>query len=293
MKGPSVQEYLSNGALTFIIVSDNTKSGAYHESAKGCSYIIHVASPLATAPGDLVSQAVAGNKAILEAAEATSSVKRVIFTASTSSIRPFERMFKGHPANQAVMSGRDDEVPTLTAETKVPTQPPLLDSAPGFHRYINSKIAATNFVHEYTATQKPGSFSIVNIMPGWILGPEELSQSKQVAFKGSNLILGWLFTQLSLAPFLGLPADEDAPLLSETVHLNDVVEGHIKALDTEKVPGKYRNFLLCSETPAGPVMMDAAKIVRRELPQEVADGKIPFAGELGRLRFTLVVEVRF
>ena len=245
-----------------------------------------MASPLATASGDLVSQAVAGNKAILEAAEATSSVKRVIFTASTSSIRPFERMFKKHPANQAVMSGRGDEVPTLTAETKVPTQPPLSDSAPGFHRYINSKIAAINFVHEYATTQKssPTQFSIVNIMPGWILGPEELSQSKQVALKGSNLILGWLFFQLSLAPFLGLPADEDAPLLSETVHLNDVVEGHIKALDTEKVPGQYRNFLLCSDTPTGPVIMDAAKIVRKELPQEVADGKIPFVGELGRLR---------
>ena len=204
-------------------------------------------------------------------------------------------MFKEHPANQAVMSGRDDQVPTLTAETKVPTQPPLLDSAPGFHRYINSKIAATNSVHEYAATQKsgPAHFSIVNIMPGWVLGPEELSQSKQAAFKGSNLILGWLFTQLSLAPFLGLPADEDAPLLSETVHLDDVVEGHVKALDTEKVPGIYRNFLLCSDTPAGPVIMDAAEIVRKELPQEVADGKIPFVGELGRFGFTMIVEVWF
>ena len=130
-------------------------------------------------------------------------------------------------------------------------------------------------------------------MPGWILGPEELSQSKQVAFKRSNLILGWLFTQLSLAPFLGLPANEDAPLLSKTVHLDDIVEGYIKALDTEKVPGKYRNFLLCSDTPAGPVMMDAAEIVRKELPQEVADGKIPFVGELGKRRSTLMVEVWF
>ena len=231
----------------------------------------------------------------MEAAEATPSVKRVVFTASTSSIRPFERLLKEHPANQAIMSGRDDQVPILTAETKVPTQPPLSNSAPGFHRYINSKIAATNLVHEYAATQKsgPAHFSIVNIMPGWVLGPEVLSQSKKAAFKGSNLILGWLFTQLSLAPFFGLPADEDAPLLSETVHLDDVVEGHVKALDTKKVPGQYRNFLLCSNTPAGPVIMDAAEIVRKELPQEVADGKIPFVGELGRLRFALIVEVWF
>ena len=273
-----------NKTLVFIIVSDNTKPGAYNEAAIDCAFIIHIASPLATAPGDLVSQAISGTKAILEAAEATASVKRVVFTASTSSIRPFERMFKEHPANLAIISGQGDKIPTLTADTRVSTPPPLSDSAPGFQRYINSKIAATNFVDEYVAKSGLAQFSIVNLMPGWILGPEELSRSKQLAFKGSNLILGWLFAQLNLAPFLGLPENEDAPLLSETVHLDDVVDGHINALNTEKVPGHYRNFLLCSDSPSGPVIMDAADIVRKELPQEVADGKIPFVGELGRLR---------
>lgn len=285
MRGPSVQKYLSNGALTFAIVSDNTKPGAYREAAKGCSYIVHVASPLATTPGDLVSQAVAGNKAILEAAEATPSIKRVVFTASTASIRPFECLLLKDPANQAIISGRDDEVPTLTAEANQPTQPPVSDDAPPFRRYINSKTAALNLVREYADAHQSETvgFSIVNLMPGWILGPEELARSKQEAFQGSNLILGWLFSQQSLAPLFGLDADEAAPLLAETVHLDDVVECHVTALDTAKVPGKYRNFLLCSHSPCGPVMMDAADIVRRELPQEVADGKIPFAGELGRL----------
>ena len=232
-----------------------------------------------------MSQAIAGNRAILEAAEETPSVKRVIFTASMSSNRPFERFLPKHPANQAVASGRGDEVPPLTAETKVPTQPSIPDDAPGFHRYINSKIAATNLVHEYGDAHKsdPAHFSIVNIMPGWIIGPEELIRSKKEAFKGSNIILGWLFSELSLAPLLGLSADEDVPLLSETVHLDDVVEGYVKALDTEKVPGNYRNFLFCSHTPNGPVIMDAADVVRREFPREVADGKVPFVGRLGRL----------
>ena len=83
---------------------------------------------------------------------------------------------------------------------------------------------------------------------------------------------------------LGLPANEDIPMLQVMVHLDDVVESHVKALDIEKVPGNYRNFLLCSHTPYGPVIMDAADIVRKELPQEVTDGRIPFAGRLGRLR---------
>ena len=233
-----------------------------------------------------MSQAIAGNKAILEAAEATPSVKRVVFTASTASLRPFERLFMDHPANQAIMSGRGDEVPALTAETKVPTQPPVSDDAPGFKRYVASKIAATNFVHEYGDAHKSESdnFSIVNLMPGWVFGPEELVRNKQEAFQGSNLVLSWLFHELNVGPLFGRPANEDVPLLSETVHLDDVVEAHVKALDIDRVPGKYRNFLLCSDSPTGPVIMDAADIVRRELPQEVADGKIPFAGKLGRFQ---------
>ena len=272
--------------MTFTLVPDNSKPGAYRESVKDCSYIIHVASPLATSPGDLEFQAVAGNKAILEAAEATPSVKRVVFTSSTASLRPFERLFMDHPANQAIMSGKGDEVPALTAETKVPTQPPVSVDAPGFKRYDNSKIAATNLVREYgdAHISEVGKFSIVNLMPGWILGPEELARNKQEAFKGSNLILSWLFSELSVGPLFGRPENEDVPLVSETVHLDDVVEAHVKALDIDKVPGKYRNFLLCSDSPTGPVMMDAEDIVRRELPQEVADGKIPFAGRLGRFQ---------
>lgn len=287
-RGPSVQKYLSTGALTFALVPDNTVPRAYREPAKGCSYIIHAASPLPTVAGDLVSQAVAGNKAILDAAEATPSMRRVVFTASTGSLSPFERLLLEHPANQALLSGRGDQVPALTAETKVPTQPPVPDEAPGFRRYKNSKIAAINLVHEYDAAHphrqgsEPVHFSIVNLMPGWILGPEELARSKQEAFQGSNLILSWLFSKVSLAPLYGLAADDDVPLIAEMVHLDDVVESHVKALDTAQVPGKYRNFLLCSHGPAGPVMMDAAEIVRQGFPREVADGKIPFVGQLGK-----------
>ena len=165
----------------------------------------------------------------------------------------------------------------------MPNQPPVSNDAPGGHRYVNSKIAAHNVIREYAEKHKPAAagFSIVNILPGYVFGPEELTQSKQEAFKGSNIVLSWLFADLDLSPLMG-GKKEDALLLSETVHLDDVVEGHVKALDTEKVPGQYRNFLLCSHSPTGPVIMDAADIVRRELPEEVADGKIPFTGYLGK-----------
>lgn len=87
-------------------------------------------------------------------AEATPSIKRVVSTALTSSIQAFDRLLVKHFANYAIIFEEGDDVPELTAETKVPTQPVVLDEAQGFQRYINSKIAAANFVHEYEATGK-------------------------------------------------------------------------------------------------------------------------------------------
>lgn len=284
-RGPSVQPYLSSGALTFILVPNNALPGAYRSAAQSCSHIIHIASPIATQPGDLVSAALAGNVAILDAAEHTPSVRRVVITASTAGLRTFDRMFVTHPLNRALIAGGSeaDAVPILTADTRVPTPPTLADDALAFERYVASKVSATNLVDAYVADHAESHFSIVNLMPGWILGPDELARNKAEAFKGSNNVLGWLFAEVSLAPFLGLPVGADAPLLGETVHLDDVVEAHVRALDTERVPGAYRNFLLACEGPGGSVIEDAEAIVRRELSEEVEKGMIPFKGSIGTI----------
>lgn len=278
-KGPSVQTFLATGALTFALVPDLTKPNAYHEAVKGCTYIIHSASPLPTTPGDLIASAVAGTQAILQAAEDTPSVKRVVITSSCAALRVYERRFPSHPANQAILSGRADEVPMTTAETTVPNQPPLPEDAAAFHRYDNSKIAAHNLVQKYAADHPSSHFSIISLAPGYVLGPEELTESKAEAFKGSNFTLGWLFEEMNIAPLMG---GEDVAPLAEFVHLQDVVDCHVKALDVKKLPDHYRNFLLCSDGPTGPVIMDAVEIVKKGLPTEVAEGKIPFAGRFGK-----------
>ncbi|KAL9057864.1 MAG: hypothetical protein Q9162_002094 [Coniocarpon cinnabarinum] len=285
-RAPSSQPYIYSGALSFAVIPDNTKLDAYHKAARGCTFIIHTASPLPTVPGDLVEPALAGTRAILSAAKHNKAVQRVVFTSSTSSLRTFQRLLLQHPDNQAMLQGRSHEVMTMTADSKVPTQLPVPESTCGFHRYVNSKIAAANLVHAYSETSefRTSHFSIVNIMPGWVLGPEELTTTKRDAFKGSNLILGWLFMPVKLNPFLDLPDAEEAPLLAESVHLDDVAEGHVNALNVDKVKGKYRNFLLCSDGPNGPEWNDAAGIVRRELSEEVAQGKIPFIGQLGAIK---------
>lgn len=149
-KVSQIPAYVAKGSLDFVLIPDFSVPEAYKASAQGCSYIIHVASPLATSPGNLEAQAVAGTRSILNAAEATPTIQRVVFTASTSCIRPFERLLKDRFANQALISGDDhQQVEALTADTEVPTQPQRSDDAPGFQRYIDSKIAANNSVKEY------------------------------------------------------------------------------------------------------------------------------------------------
>ena len=184
-RGTLIQDHISSGALKFALVPDNTKPGAYYHAARDCSHIVHVGSPLPTVPGDLTSQAFAGNRAILEAAEVTLTVKRVVFTASISSIRPVERVLPSHPSIQAIMSGKGEDVATLTADTEIPTEPPISEDAPGFHRYVHSKTSALNYIREYVVSHR-FHFSIVNIMPGWVIGPKALARNKQDAFKGSN-----------------------------------------------------------------------------------------------------------
>ena len=283
-KGPSVQTSVSTGALSFAIIPDNAQSGAYREAVKGCTYIIHLASPLLTVPGDLVKLAVAGVRAVLGAAEITQTAERVVFTGSTSGLKHFERMLLGDPHNKAMLEGRSSEIPTFTADSRTPTPPPLPANAPAQQRYSNAKIACMNLIDDYVAANTPEAshFSIVNIIPGVVLGPDERIDSKAGAFKGSNLVFAWLFMPLKLNRFLGLSENDDAPLTGHVTHLNDVVEGHVKALDTERIPSKYQSFLFCCEPPAGPDLGDAADIVRKHLPEDVSEGRIPLAGHLGK-----------
>lgn len=272
--------------LTSAVVEDNAVPGAYTEAARGCSYIVHTASPLAgVQTGDLVEQAMTGNKAILEAAEATPTVKRVVFTSSGTALQPFERYFRSHPDNQAVQSGRVHEVGTLTANSTVPLPPPTSkEDSPLFLPYHRSKIAANDIVRQYAVNHQSSShFSIVNLMPGWVLGPNELVSTKADVWQSSNVVLLFLFHQNEMWRAFSNKSPDEVPMLPVTVHIDDVADAHVRALDVHEGKGQYRNFLLACESPTGPVLMDAVDIVRKEFPEAVADGRIPLTGTHGKV----------
>ena len=254
----------------------------FDDFAQGCSYIIHVAAALPTQPGRLVGPAMASTQAVLEAAEANLTIKRVAFTAAGISIVPYTRFLPGDPSNKAIEEGNADSIPYITSDSQVEDVPLLPEDAPRFHEYAASKVATTNMVRKYACSENPKSshFSIVNLMPGFVLGPEELVHSKKDALKGSNFILSWHFTDLKLNPLFGVGDDEEMGVIAGIVHLDDTVEGHIKALDTEKIKGKYRAFFMCVEAPYGPKVESAVDIIKQQLPEDAT--RIPFTGHLSK-----------
>ena len=86
--------------------------------------------------------------------------------------------------------------------------------------YAASKTLALHATKEFQASQHP-SFTIMNIMPSFVMGPNELTKELPSIVSGTNrMILGIVLGNKSTAPIFGL-----------TVHVDDVAYMHVKALD--------------------------------------------------------------
>lgn len=89
--------YVDN--LEFVIVPDLSVSGAYDEAVKGVDYVIHIASPITQGfstqedyKEKLIKPAVTGTVGILESAQKSPSVKRIVITSSLVAVVNFGAM---------------------------------------------------------------------------------------------------------------------------------------------------------------------------------------------------------
>ena len=145
----------------FIIVPDLLAPGALDKAAAGADYIVHLASPIplhGDVPAErqndeLIVPAVKATLRALEAAQKSSTVKRVIIASSAVAIIPPSILLPSDdPPSARVVSG-DDRLPDM--------EPPF-DNA--FVAYIASKIAAQNASDRFVKEQSP-AFDVVNIQP--------------------------------------------------------------------------------------------------------------------------------
>ena len=124
---------------------------------------------------------------------------------------------------------------------------------------------ALNATDAFVAQEKPG-FDVVNVMPSFIIGANELVTSvEELLASGTN--------RIALSPALG--ASNPDPTPGSSVYLEDVALVHVKALDTEKVPGN-QDFIANSGNTQ---WEDTDEIVKKRFPEAVADGRLRADGK--------------
>ncbi|KAL8865710.1 MAG: hypothetical protein Q9198_009195 [Flavoplaca austrocitrina] len=133
--------------------------------------------------------------------------------------------------------------------------------------YHTSKVLAYRATQEFLQTTKP-HFTIINIMPSFVVGKHELLTTPEdiIGPKTSNVV--------PLAPIFaeGMPF----PCPGTTVHIDDVANVHIAALDP-KIEGN-QDFILDAGGLEGIRWDDAKEIVKRRFPEAVEKGLLPLQG---------------
>lgn len=120
--------------------------------------------------------------------------------------------------------------------------------------YAASKSIAIDTAEAYSKTNKP-SFGVVFIVPSFVFGPNKLSKTVEDFNSGSNAIM--------LKYLVGTSKD---PLLTVSVHIDDVAKAHVLSLKPSVPTGRY---ILDSEGPGSTSWSDALPFVKKYYPSAV------------------------
>jgi len=192
--------------------ADLLDKASYAEAMEGCELVFHTASPFTLNVDDpqkqLIEPAVQGTENVLEQANKTESVKRVVLTSSCAAIYTDASEIKNTPKGMLT-----EEIWNTTAS---------LDYQP----YSYSKTLAEKTAWEIN--QKQNRWDLVTINPSFVLGPalnpgaitsESYNVLKQMG--DGTMKMG--------APRMGIGA----------VDVRDVAEAHYQAGFTPQADGRY------------------------------------------------------
>lgn len=217
---------VSEDQLSFVIVPDFLKGGAFDEAVKGVQYILHIASPVPNPDlkGDddldaaLIQPAIQGTSGVFKSAHKAGGIKRIVVTSSAAALVPV-----------TAFGGTDD---VWTADHRTDPIP-----SPYFNNvqvaYGTSKTLALKYAEDFIASEKP-NFDAIHIHPVLVLGRDELALTAKDVASGSNAY--------ALASVLG--RSEADPFPCVVTHIDDVVQAHVRSLDP-KIAGN-QSFLLSS-----------------------------------------------
>ena len=121
-----------------------------------------------------------------------------------------------------------------------------------------------------SACSPPTTFALINLLPGFILGPNALAKNAATLLDSSN--------HQALAPILGHKTSGPTPSLS--VHIDDAALTHVKALTAElNTSSTVHNLIVCSDSSTMK-WEDALIIAATDFPDAVAAGKLPLGGKV-------------
>ncbi len=192
--------------------SDLLEEGSYAAAMEGCAVVFHTASPFTSrfkdAQKELIDPAVKGTANVLEQANKTSSVKRVVVTSSCAAIY-------------------NDAIDTVNAPGKKLTEAMWNETASlTYQPYSYSKTLAEKKAWEISEQQD--RWDLVTINPSFVLGPalnaaSVTSESYHILKQLGN------GTLKAGAPMLGIGV----------VDVRDVAEAHLRAGFTPEAKGRY------------------------------------------------------
>ncbi|KUI59270.1 hypothetical protein VP1G_06519 [Cytospora mali] len=215
--------------VELVTIPDLATKGAFDGVVEGLNGIIHIASPVGVASQDFEKDyfrpSVDITISLLSAAAASSTIERVVITSSVSAyIPPLE--FASGKLSKEVIHSDDDFIHYKGKEQ--------FHAAHHLFAYAASKSLALDAAENFVKAHSP-PFDVVALLPTFVFGPSKLVQSADELVRGSNAIL--------LGHLLGKPT---GPLLTMSVHIDDVAKSHVKALKPSVPAGKY--LLNCEET---------------------------------------------
>ncbi|EMR67854.1 putative nad dependent epimerase dehydratase protein [Eutypa lata UCREL1] len=244
--------------LELITIPDLTAKGAFDDAFKGVAYVIHVASPLSgpstNYKDDYFKPAINMTTNVLSSAAKFPDIRRLVITSSLSPYIQVAEFATGKLSKEFYRS--DDE--TFHYDMDMPFAHQLF-------AYAASKSMALDAAENYIKTQSPG-YDVVFLMPSFVFGPSKIAQDPEEFNKGSNAIL--------VNHLLGKSSE---PLLTVSVHIDDVAKIHVESLKPSVPAGRY---LLDRSGTDWSVALPVVKknfpeTIGKVFPEEVAVQTIP------------------
>jgi len=221
-----------------LVEADLLNEDSWKEAVKGCSYVMHVASPFPNAmpksEDDVIKPAVDGTLAVLKAASESGSVKRVVLTSSIAAI---------YDPIVPIEKKEGEEITAFDEEVWLNTEDPRLEPY-GKSKALAEK-AAWDFVKQLPEDKK---IELAAINPGMVVGPV---LSKNLA------------TSVELIKRLLDKSTPAVPKMHFSIcDVRDVAQAHLKAMIIPEAAG-HRHIISSREM----WVKDIALVLQKELKQ--------------------------